>query len=243
MGKHVVKNLSFYLGALKLASNVNALDFAAEAAVEDVTNGASGGWFEGLQGQRKMDLGVDPIWLEDVADPEATLNAAIIGATAAPFTGTKTNPAVQGDVAYFQKVTQVYFTRRAQVGKAWGGSLRTAAASPAIRGRVLENVVRTVTGNSAAFNLGVAVGANERLWFAIHVVAFDGTSLDLKYQSDDGAGFGTPIDRLTLATLTGVGFDFQVIDGPITDTYWRTNATFVGTSVEYLTVFGIGPKV
>jgi len=242
MAKEVVKNLSLFVGGLKLPSNVNALEVGMSADEVEVTNGASAGWREVLQGIRNTDLSGD-VWLENTVDPETALASYFANATAVPWSGTKSYPPVQGDVAFFQKVVALQWSRIAKVGEAWHGTVKPTGASPGVRGRVLENVVRSGNGNSAVYNLGVAVGATERLWVATHLVAATAlTSLVLKAQSDDAVGFPSSTDRLTIPTFTAVGGDVSFVDGPITDTYWRINATLVGTSVEYLVLFGIAPK-
>ncbi len=242
MAKEVIKALSLFLGNQKLPAHVGMVEFGTEADPVDVTNGASGGWFEGLPGLKRTSLACE-LFLENVANPEKELNLLVENATSVPFSATKTYPPAAGDLAYFQKVGALYLTKKGQVGGAWGGSMRFTGQSPAVRGRVLENVVRSATGNSAAYNLAVAVGATERLWVATHVVAFDGTSLDLKVQSDDDSGFPSAVDRVTVPQFTGIGSDVSYVNGAITDTYWRVNATFVGTSVEYLVLIGVAPLV
>ncbi len=97
---------------------------------------------------------------------------------------------------------------------------------------------RTATGNGTAQQLG-AVSAAQKLYVAMHVLAFVGTTLTLKVQSDDNAGVTTPLDRVTSAPFTAIGSAWAELDGPITDNYWRAAWTFTGTSFTALLVAGI----
>lgn len=111
---------------------------------------------------------------------------------------------------------------------------------PAMRGTLLNVSNRTVTFNGTAFNLG-AISATQRLYLAVHVVAFGGVTptLDLVLESDDAQGFATPTTRITLSQKTGFASDWQELAGAITDTWWRIKGTIGGTGGPNFTIFAV----
>jgi hypothetical protein len=107
------------------------------------------------------------------------------------------------------------------------------SGDPLIQGILLENgtTARMATGNGAS-QLHVAVGATQRLWAALHVVAAAGTTptLDVVVQSDDAGGFASPTARITLAQKNAIGYAVgSTAIGAITDTYYRAIWTIGGT--------------
>jgi hypothetical protein len=97
------------------------------------------------------------------------------------------------------------------------------------------STARTVTGNGTARQLGL-VGATQKLYASLHVVdASVADTLDVKIQSDDASGMGTPTDRITFTQATAVGAQYATpVSGPIaTDTWWRVSYTIGGTSPSF----------
>lgn len=112
------------------------------------------------------------------------------------------------------------------------------------RGTLMNTPATAVTtsGNTTARQLGT-VGAGQRIYVALHVLSASGTTptLDVKVQSDDGAGFSSPTDRITLTQATGIGSQWSSTTAGGSDDYWRINYTVGGTtpSFTFAAVLGI----
>ena len=244
MAKIVVKQGSLFLGSLQLSSNVSEIGFSAEAEVKEATSMASAGWEVPLQGIRKSKLTAE-VMLENIAEPETTLNDLLENETDAPFTVTMTHPPAAGNIAYFTKVVALTMTRKMQVGELWGGGMDFGPRAEAVRGQVLDYVVDlAASANGGYVELSGGVATGERLWLAVHVIAAGGTpTLDLELESDVDNTFSGPTARITLDQFTDVGSYIGFVDGPITDEFFRIPATVGGSSPEltYLVVIGIAP--
>lgn len=83
-----------------------------------------------------------------------------------------------------------------------------------------------------------AVASGKRVYLGVQVFTA-GTSITLKLQSDDTSGFASPTDRGTLGPITTAGTYFLPVDGPITDTHWRVNATAITGTFEVAALVGI----
>lgn len=100
---------------------------------------------------------------------------------------------------------------------------------------------RTADGNGTAVAL-TGPSAGQSLYATLHVSAYSGlTNVVFKIQSDDGAGFGTPTDRITFATVTGQTSEFASVAGDLSsETHWRVTWDVTGTgSVTFLAAFGV----
>lgn len=115
-----------------------------------------------------------------------------------------------------------------------------------VRAQLMTTGVKTTTGNSTGINMGSA--ANKRIFSALHVklpVTAGGGSEQIVgiIQSDDNSGFSSATTRLTHATMTAQGADWQqaAIGSGITDNWWRARWTISGTapSFEIFWSFGI----
>lgn len=135
---------------------------------------------------------------------------------------------VLGDVGQLNK-----YALSAKVGQ--GG---TSQKSKLVRGTNLIYGSKTATGSGTPRQLGATL-STQRLFAALHVVSFTGTSLVMRLQRDDAVGFSTPATAITFATLTGVGFEWAEVAGPITDDWFRADWTFTGTSFMAYLLVGI----
>lgn len=86
-----------------------------------------------------------------------------------------------------------------------------------------------------------AVLATQQVFGVVHVTAAVGTNLTWKIQSTTTAdsGFASPVDRITFATVSAVGWQFIALPGPFTDTRWRAVATVGGSTFVSAVAFGV----
>lgn len=146
-----------------------------------------------------------------------------------------------GEVGYlFRGIAAEYTPLKGRYGEVLGLSVSGEGSDPdgLVRGTIMHNAARTASGNGTARQLG-AVLATEKVFASLHVIAATGTSLDVKVQSDDGSGFGTPTDVLTFTQATGKTAEWKNAAGVINDDWWRVNYTIVGGSWTFIVLIGI----
>ena len=169
------------------------------------------------------------------ADPYDSDMDALIGAAAFPASF-GADGVTEGGVAYFFRAAQSSLERSAEIGELFGYSVALAGAKggPLVRGTLMHDAAKTVTGTGTARNLG-ALSSNQKAYAALHVVAASGTTptLDVTIESDDASGFASPLTRLTFAQVSATGHDWQELASPVTDTWWRVKWTIGGTSPSF----------
>jgi len=102
------------------------------------------------------------------------------------------------------------------------------------RGKLLDNQNVSAAGALTGFNFG-AIDEGEVLVARVHLVSASdpAATLDIKLESDADNAFGTPTDRITFPQFTGRGVNTIIIDGPITDTWFRFNVTAISTGGDF----------
>lgn len=147
--------------------------------------------------------------------------------------------ATDGSAAYLMRgVTLGYTPVEGTVGELAMASHSAVSSGVVARGLLLHPAAtqRTASGTGTAREMG-AVSATQRLYAALHVPIVAGTtpSLTVKVQSDDGAGFGSPTDRVTFTAETDgtVGYQWGSVAGAVTDTFWRAIWTISGTNPQF----------
>lgn len=240
MAEIVLTNCKLFFDGFDLSGDMNALALNYQAEINDATRfGSATRTFLGgvklgdFSHEGLVNLG------DDLSDDVifARVGTEVV-MTVAPLTG------VESEAAYFNKAIIGSYTPGADHGENFSFGISGEFTDEFIDGTILRNATDTVTGNGTSQNNG-AVGAGQKLYAALHVVAASGTSplLDVIVQSDDSGGFGTPINRITFAQATGVGAQFATpIAGVIADTWWRANFTIAGGSPSFTFIVLMGIK-
>lgn len=232
MDKFVLKNRRLFLGGREVSGDLNTL--AVDGALPEVTyqtfedlavNAESG--IEDLA----LDLGV--VGREDFADDG---HVQALRGVETQFSVALSDGLV-GSLAHSAIGIGLSFERRGNIGELRSGTFRLRGRGvPLLRGLLLEDgTERTATGTGTGVNLG-AVTAAQSLHGVLHLIALDGTSVDMEVESDEDDTFATAVTRLTFDQLTAIGSQHQVAAGPITDGWFRSNFTLVGTSFEAILV-------
>lgn len=113
-----------------------------------------------------------------------------------------------------------------------------------VRGQLMATGTKTTTGNSTGINMGSA--ANKRIFSALHITAptvagGGGEQIVGIIQSDDNSGFSSPTTRLTHATMTAAGADWQQASlGAVTDNWWRAQWTISGAAPSFTLFWSFG---
>lgn len=107
-----------------------------------------------------------------------------------------------------------------------------------VRGQVAA-APQTVSA-TGDFGSVVELGAaTDAVYVALHVFTA-GTTITVKVESDDSSGFSDPTDvGSSTITATAVGGYFLKIDGAVSDTFYRLNATAVTGSFSVAGAIGV----
>lgn len=239
MPHFVYTNAKIFLAHFDLSSHLNSVQVGLNQELQDKTTFGSS--FRGrLPGLKGMNFGIAG-FSDFVDDGQDEVIASKVAVADVPLLVGPRGAAV-GDVAYFGPVAHAEYGHQVAIGETAKFTASGELSSHQwVRGAFLRDPVAfTGTFNGGAVQLG-AVGATQKLFAAIHVLAFTGTSFVIKVQSDDNAGFSSPTDRITFTTVAGLGSEFAApVAGPITDDYWRmVCSAFTGTSFTIVGAVGI----
>lgn len=172
---------------------------------------------------------VDDVLSDNFAVPDAIV-------TICPTTG------AAGEKAFSVKSILGEYNRGGQVGELMPFTISgQGSGSILIRGTVMENGAKSSSGNGTARQLG-AVGAAQKLYAVLHVLAVSGTNptLDVTVESDDAEAFIDPTTRITFTRATDVGAEWATpVGGGITDTWWRLSWTIGGSDNPSFTIAGV----
>jgi hypothetical protein len=150
---------------------------------------------------------------------------------------------LEGSVGYFFRAMEGRYELGASIGEMLGFTVDAEGSDGVglIRGTIIgnKNVAAGGPTNGTVFQLG-QVGAGQTLYAVLHALQV-GTSIDVKIQSDDAGGFGTPTDRITFAQKLAIGSEYKTLAGPIAaDDRWRIVFTTVGApNAKFIVLLGI----
>lgn len=230
-------NCKIVMGGYNLSGISNSLVLEHGAEMLDDTHFGTNGTRSNKPGLKTVsctanghvDTTLDEMMFNRIAATREKLSVAYDGET-------------EGDVGFFtQGVNGTYTPLSGEVGQLVGFEFSAMSANaPLVRGRTLGWGAKTTSGNGTGA-LYTAVGATQRVYGVLHVTDYATlTNIVVEIESDDNVGFTTPVTRLTFATMTAIGADWQEAAGPITDTYWRAKWTVSGSgSASIWTMFGI----
>lgn len=237
MAEHVLTGGLILFDGLDLSNSLNqiTLDHSAEAkdstAIGHTTRRRIGGLKESV---------LSAAGFFEAAEPDASLFAA---AGASDKVITVSYSQTLGEVAYFLKaLLGEYQPFGGGVGDLAGFQMNAGCSDgDLIRGRLMELGTQTATGNGTGRQLGT-VAAGQSIYAALHVLTVAGTtpSLVVKIQSDDNAGFISPVDRITFNSANAVGAQFGSQVGAIADDYWRAVWTIGGTGPSFRFAVALG---
>lgn len=153
----------------------------------------------------------------------------------------------EGDRVFFLNAMHgAYNPISGEIGQLVSANLDLKAArSPLVRGQLMARGTKIATGTSTGINMGSA--AEKRIYSALHIISpavagGGGEQIIGTIESDDNSGFTTATTRLTHATMTAAGADFQeaAIGAGITDNFWRAKWTISGAAPSFLIYWSFG---
>lgn len=160
---------------------------------------------------------------------------------------THTPHGTAAEVAYIYQATEFNYSMFGDVGTLAPYTLSLQGSSGNAQPGLIRGQLAAAKGDisatgafGSAVNLG-AVAADEFLYLGFHVFTA-GTTLSVKVESDDAEAFSTPTDvtGATIGPLTATGGTFMTrVSGPITDTWFRLNATAVTGTFNVAGTLGV----
>ena len=234
MAEYVFTDGRLFFDGYDLSDHTQSVTLELSADEVDVTPINSGGYRSKIAGLQDASLSANGFFEAGSAKPDTLLGIS----TGSEIIGTVSPTSDAGDTSYFLKSRQFNYSIGGAIGDAMPFSITNANSSDrAVRGTIMvdDSANLTATGNSTARQLG-AVSATQKIYIAAHVVSISGTStptVTFKLQSDNGSGFSSPTDRITLTAITAAGAQYSSVAGAITDDYWRINYTISGSSPEF----------
>lgn len=236
MAKTILTNAGIFLGGTVPRTSFNEINIEATAEVADVTTFGDAQRTYALGG---LDIIVGGAgFYETVTDFQMNSNW---GAADLPIT--IVDRTAIGAVAFTGLCSSITYNSAFSLDEAARFAFNARMTSDVFgRGLALHYGTISSSSNGAA-NLLQDIPLGKKASAVLHVVGISGTSptLNMIIESDDAAGFATPTTRATFAQIT-TGSDSEVvlINGPITDTYWRAKWTLGGTSPAFTFMVAIG---
>lgn len=236
MGTQIVKNARLWLGAYNLSGDINSAAFDLSAELLDDTTLEDSARSR-LPGLLVSAVHLAGLWDAGAGEPDDVVDGYFSVADV-PVSVCPIAAAAAGSRAFTFLASLADYQRGAAVGELFKFSAGAEGSGgvPLVRGTVLNNAAQTASGNGAAFQLG-ALAAGQSLYAALHVLAVSGSAaptLTCKIQSDAAEAFTTPVDQITFAAKTAIGYEWKSAPGAIADDWWRVNFTISGTLPSFL---------
>jgi hypothetical protein len=240
MAAQIYQGAELFVDDLDLTGDINTLglDYGAETVentrMDDDTRVVAGSLLT-------VGFSNEGYWREPVDD--ALFNET--GQADVPVTIAPEGDAA-GNLAFFFPALQTEYSPGGSVGDQLAFSVSGSGTGKLVRGRMaFPKAARTSSANSAVRNLG-SVGADQRLYASLHVLAASGTNptLDVVIKGDTDTTFSDADETTHLTFTQATGKTSEIISsaGAISDTHFRAEATIGGTgpSFTFLVAIGIG---
>lgn len=147
-----------------------------------------------------------------------------------------------GNVAYFAQYVTTSLQRGGTVGELWAYTFSAEGSgnlNPLVRGVIsATDASKSASYTTAKIQVGATV-AGQSMFAVMHVIAFNGSTLDADLRSDaDNSGGGETV-RASFTQATGVTSELISDPGAVTDEWWDIDFTFSGTSFTAIVAIGI----
>jgi len=247
MATFILKDVGLFVGAYDLTGFTNKVAHNVGAEMQDETVMIHGG-----ADTRKNKAGL----ITNMITAEGFVDLAALGVDSATYEGSNRplfnqitlydqlvtlcpDGIEEGDLAFQQLMAEALYEPGASVGELLKYKAEFAGRQAPISSTAfLPFTQQVASGASSKIQLG-ALSATQRLYAGLHVIQFNGTSLDIIVRSDANAAAGGETTRITMTQATTFTFEQKSVAGAITNTWWDIEWTFVGTTFTALMVLGI----
>ena len=229
----VLKDCNIWFGGYDLTSVANELSIETMFADVDVTTFGSAGAHTRVGGLEESNISLMTFLDTSISEPAFFGDRGgvveLVSAIAFPTGGTVT----VGDRCYASRAMLKSISDPMKVGDAAkiNATLSGAQSEGVMQAMVLAPKASiSATTNGSVVNMG-AQTAPEIAYFGVHVFSLTGDrTVAFKLQSASGTGFATPVDRVTLSTISTAGSGFGSSSTATGHQYWRVVATLGGTT-------------
>jgi len=231
MAPIVLTDCSIWIGGHDFTTDLNKVSVNAEAEELNKTTFGLSGWKANAKGLKNVAASHEGFWqsdTEDAVDVEAFPN---LGVADMPETVSPTGAA--GAAAYMFQNTSLRYSLLGDVGQLTPFTLDAVGSNTQGMKRGLIAVPKGGISATGAIGSPVNCGAGGagKFVYAIFHVFSEGTTLELKIESDSAQAFSSAADvtGATLGPLTTRGGTWMVRAdaSAITDTWFRFNATAI----------------
>jgi len=235
MSSYVLTDAKLWVAQFDLSGDLNAIALASGAEAKDATTFGVGTRVR-RGGIKTVDLQCEGFY-QAGTDLVDDVVFSRIGTPDLPIACSPTGGA-EGQPAYLFLAELARYQLGGQVGEMFPFTVEAETqGQPLVKGLVGLNGVKTIDGAAVARELGL-VGAGQKLYAGLHVLAGSGGTFTGRILSGTSGGVGTL--RVTFAAKTGPGFEWATLAGPIaTDDWWAFDWTVTAGSFTVVGVFGI----
>lgn len=229
----ILRDVVIHYAGTDLTATANEVSLDASFADLDVTTFGSSGNHERIAGIGDATASVmtfgDPAIVEPIFSTKPG-TVELLTVTQFPTSGTAT----AGDRIYAMRGLLTSTKQPLKVGDVskLDATMPEAQAEGLLAGQLLapkQTISVTTTTSPVFFTGGVTTG--QVTYFGVHVFSVSGDrTVTFKLQSASGTGFATPVDRVTLGTISAAGSGFGSSSTATGHQYWRVVATLGGTT-------------
>lgn len=238
MATFALVDATTWVGGHDFTTDLNSISLNVEAEELDVTTFGGNGYRQRISGLKTNSSEQSGFW-DSAPDAESFGNLGTKNEVA-----TTSVDGQEESVAYLRRVGKFSYQQFGAVGEAAPFTLSMMGTDPhgVVRGQVAlaKGAVSAPGAVGSPVNLG-AVGASQFLYVAFHVFTA-ATTITLKVESDSAQAFSTPADvtGATIGPVTVAGGTWMTrVAGPVTDTWYRLNATTVTGTFTVAAAIGI----
>ena len=248
MANMVLTDSKILVGQYDFSTIVNQINVNFSANMLDVTTFGSGGTKVNRPGL--FDVGASAKGFTDLelVGPSLWTDAALFGTigVVAPLTVAPVG-AAEGDRTFsFKSVNATYQPIGGSVGDMLEFEIDAKAVGSAMaQGGMAKYGSVSANGNGTGWQRGALTNfVGKRIYGVLHLMTWVTlTNIIVVIESAPAANFAAPTTRLTFATKSAVGWDWQeATPGNVTDAWWRAKWTISGSgSTTIFVALGVQP--
>lgn len=237
MAAFALTNVQLLLGSMEMGPFSGGFQTSVEAAMKEANNFAALGYTIVLPGLTSAMATISGHADYATGAVNQTFNGTQKGAQMAFSVLPFGSASVAGDPAIFMRgLLSKMSMLTGKVGDVADFQLELTGDSAEVDGWVGAPLATRGALVGTAVQVGATV-TGDRMWAALHITGGVFTNLAVTIQSDT-VGFPSPATALTFSTVSAAGWQFISAPGPLTDDYFRVNATIGSGTATYAVVFG-----
>jgi hypothetical protein len=243
MSAQVWSNVRAFVNGYDFSGDINAVALKYGAELKDATSMLD------TARQRRPGLKDTQLQLEGYVNYGTLLQDdqafSAVGANDAVVSILPVGAGAEGNTGFCFIADGADYTPNAKIGDMLAYSLSANGSDELVRGTVMINAAKTLSGNGTGFQLG-ALAAGKKALAALHVLALTtagSPSFACKLQSGSSGAFSSPTDYTVFSAMNAVGAQYATVaTGPVTDAWWRVAYTLTNvSSITFAVVLGFQP--